>query len=73
MISSVDDYPDSVIVHKKGLREVGRRYVPESDNGGGYDLRKAVDGLEGQLAALQEECEALQTENRLLREALGNV
>ena len=72
LINSVDEYPEKVIVHKKGLREVGRRYFPESDENG-FDLRRAVDGLEGQLSALQEECEALRSENEILRETFGNA
>lgn len=62
IIGAVDDYPESVIVHRHGVRESGRRYVPEATESD-FSLRKAVEGLEGQISALQAENDALRADN----------
>lgn len=62
IITASDEYPDSVIVHKHGVRESGRRYVPEATESD-LSLRKAVEGLEGQISALQAENDALRAEH----------
>lgn len=58
IINAGDEYPESVIVHRHGTRETGRRYLPETLEGDSR-LKKAVDGIEGQLAALRAENELL--------------
>ena len=62
IINASDDYPDSAIVHRHGVRESGRRYMPEATESD-FSLRKAVEGLEGQISALQAENDVLRAEN----------
>lgn len=57
-----EDWPDGIIVHKPNERNNARRYVPETSLEGDSSLRKAVEGLEGQLSVLQDENEALRAE-----------
>ena len=65
IIQAKDAYPDCVVVHRHGVRESGRRYVPEAIEADS-SLRKAVEGLEGQVTVLQAENDALRTENKRL-------
>lgn len=58
LITGSDDYPESVVVHRHGVRESGRRYVPEATQGDLSD-DSATDGQEGLIAALKAENDAL--------------
>ena len=72
IINASDDYPVSVIVHRQGVRESGRRYTQEA-TGSDMRVRKAVEGLEGQIAALQAEYDTLRANNKRLTADNGRM